>query len=129
MTLGEIRILSTDYDRISQAYLAMRNAGYRPAAHRDGLGSVDLPAGEMTDQPTLKAHAQDYAKTFLQEEASLHFHIGYSNYETNRALVFAIEAARLLCCGDADRLAVKLLGMAIDEIKKESPAYRTSPSP
>jgi hypothetical protein len=124
MTLEEIRILSSDRDRISEAYLAMRNAGYRPAP-RDGLGSVDLSAEQIHNKPILKDLAQDYANVFLKEEASLHFHIGNSNYETNRALVFAIEAARLLCCGDADRLAVKLLGMAIDEIKKESSAYRT----
>jgi len=117
MTLEEIRILSTDYDRISEAYLAMRNAGHLPAS--------DLLAEQTHDQPTLKAHARNYARMFLQEQASLHFQVGHSNYETNRALAFAIEAARLLCRGDADRLAVKLLSMAIDEIKKESSAYRT----
>jgi hypothetical protein len=123
MTIEEIRILSTDHDRIVQAYLAMANAGYRPAAPDEGLGSVDLNADEIHDQDTLRTEAKEYAKRFLQEEASLQFYIGCSNYETNRALVYVIEAARLFCCSDADTLAVKLLGMAIDEAKKESSAF------
>jgi|SRR5215472_11238816 len=125
MTIDEIHVLSADYDRISEAYLALRDVGYRPVAPHDGLGSLDLTARQIHYQPILKANAIAFTKRFFQEEASLHFYIGRSKYETNRALVFTIEAARLLCRGNADRLAVRLLGMAIADVKKESSAFRT----
>ena len=103
-------------ERIVEAYLAMAKAGYRPVV-RD-----DLNAEELKNKRILNDEAKRYSARFLKEEDSFDFHIGCSSFETNRALVFTIEAARLLCSG-ADKLAVKLLGMAADEIKKESSAF------
>jgi hypothetical protein len=103
-------------ERIVEAYLAMAKAGYRPIV-RD-----DLNAEELKSKRILNDEAKRYTARFLQEEDSFDFHIGCSSFETNRALVFTIEAARLLCSG-ADTLAVKLLGMATDEVKKESSAF------
>ena len=104
-------------ERIVEAYLAMAKAGYRPVV-RD-----DLNAEELKNKRILNDEAKRYTARFLKEEDSFDFHIGCSSFETNRALVFTIEAARLLCSG-ADTLAAKLLGMATDEVKKESSAFR-----
>ena len=63
----------------------------------------------------------DYALRFNREEDSNSFWIGCSNYETNRAFVLCIEAARLLVSNndiDDDLLAVKLLKLAIKEIEQ-----------
>jgi hypothetical protein len=51
----------------------------------------------------------------LSQEDS-HFTIGVSDSSTNRALVYAIEAARALCSPAPD-LAIALLQMAVEETK------------
>jgi hypothetical protein len=53
------------------------------------------------------------------EEDDGRFVIGCSNFTTNRALIWTIEAARNLC-GGQDDVALTLLKMAIDEVKRES---------
>jgi hypothetical protein len=45
-----------------------------------------------------------------------------SDYTTNRALVYTIEAARLLCCGASGVThALKLLEMAVEEVRTQLP--------
>jgi hypothetical protein len=108
-------------DRICQAYVRMtRKALYRPAAPGDGLGSVHLSADELKDPHVLDVEARKYAAQFIKEEDGLQFFIGCSNYRTNRALVYTIEAARFLCCGMADDLALRLLRMATEEVKYQT---------
>jgi hypothetical protein len=63
----------------------------------------------------LSAEAAKYAQEFLSQEDS-HFTIGVSDSSTNRALVYAIEAARALCSPAPD-LAIALLQMAVEETK------------
>ena len=110
--------MQTEFERIRDAYLSMaRSARYRPAAPGDGLGNVTLSAAELGDTATLAAEATDYAARFTAEQESLSFSIGCANYTTNRALVFVIEAARLLCSGIADHVAAKLLRMALSEVR------------
>jgi hypothetical protein len=47
------------------------------------------------------------------------FLIGCSDFETNRAFVWTIEAARNLASGtDGDQTAITLLEMAIKEIRR-----------
>ena len=100
-------------DRIREAYIRMaKEANYRPAAPGDGFGSVDLTATELKDEAVLNAEAARYAEEFIRQEDSLSFYVGVSNWETNMALVYTIEAARLLCSGVADTLALRLLDMA-----------------
>ena len=77
----------TESARIQEAYIRMATgAKYRPEGSSDGVGNVDLTA-----------EAGRYAARFIQEENGLKFFIGCSNWSTNRALVYTIEAARVLC--------------------------------
>jgi hypothetical protein len=46
----------------------------------------------------------------------MNFDIGTSNFRTNRALVYVIEAAKSLC-GGQDEVSLRLLKMATEEIK------------
>jgi hypothetical protein len=100
-------VVISEPERIYQAYLRMaREATYWPAAPGDGLGSTHLFREDLKDLHILEAEAREYAERFIREEDSLQFQIGCSNWSTNRALVFVIEAARLLC-GGADEIAFR----------------------
>jgi len=97
-------------DRIREAYIEMaRQANHRPHA----------PEGARRDDD-LKDEAAAYAREFIAEEQTTEFDIGVSDFTTNRALVYTIEAARCMCAGafGADR-AVKLLEMALKEARTE----------
>lgn len=100
-----------EYDRIREAYLNMANeAQYRPQLSNDLIG--DMTEEELSDAGRLEEEAAAYAMEFIrQEDSPDKFHIGISNFRTNRALVYTIEAARLLC-GGRDATAMKLLEMA-----------------
>jgi hypothetical protein len=106
--------------RFAQAYLMMARAGYRPAAPSDGLGTILLSREQFADRKRLDQEAVKYAVAFEREEDNDSFDIGCSNYTTNRAFVLCIEAARLLCEGNADKLALRLLDLATTEIKAKS---------
>jgi hypothetical protein len=103
--------------RFAQAYLMMARAKYRPAAPSDGFGNIHLDDEEYNDEARLYREAVDYALHFNNEEDSDVFHIGCSNWGTNRAFILSIEAARLLASGsDGDEYALRLLRLAIKEI-------------
>src|ERR1700680_1686531 len=111
-----------EFTRIREAYINMVTEGrYRPQAPSDGMGTVLLTEEELADPQVLAEEASDYAATFIRQETSSRFDIGTSNYSTNRALVYTIEAAKNLC-GAADHVALKLLKMAIKEIEANQPA-------
>jgi hypothetical protein len=105
--------------RFVEAYLMMAMRGrYRPGAPGDGCGGIYLSKEECDDQDRLLREACDYAIRFDKEEDSRAFNIGCSDFRTNRAFVFSIEAARLLASGDGgSECAIRLLKMAIEEIK------------
>jgi hypothetical protein len=70
--------------------------------------------------------ATEYALAFNDEEPN--FLIGTSNFDTNRAFIFTVEAARALACGFlGDAAAIKLLRMAIEEIEAAEQHYRNRP--
>lgn len=110
----------TELQRVREAYLRMaREAKYRPQAPSDGFGNIQLTEKELQDPERLDKEASEYARRFIKEENSTGFHIGVSDYRTNRALVFTIEAARLLCGPhDSHSFALKLLEMAVEEAKE-----------
>ena len=56
----------------------------------------------------LDAEAHKYAHGFIAADESRRHWIGVSNFRTNRALVYAIEAARNLC-GAQNDVALDLL--------------------
>jgi hypothetical protein len=92
-------------------------ADYRPAAPSDGLGHVLLTEDEVKDPDRLEEEAWKYAKEFAAEDDSRRFNIGCTNYSTNKATVYTIEAARSLC-GGANELAAVLLRMALAEVER-----------
>ena len=104
--------------RFAQAYLMMARAQYRPAAPSDGCGNIQLTSEQYADKNRLYLEAVTYAMKFASvEDGDMNFHIGCSNYNTNRAFVFCIEAARLLAGGsEGDKYADHLLGLAREEI-------------
>jgi hypothetical protein len=102
--------------RFAEAYLIMAGVKYRPAAPSDGCGNIQLSPDQFKARDRLYREAVKYAVDFYREEDSLSFWIGCSNFNTNRAFVLSIEAARLLAgCGETH--AVRLLELAIKEIK------------
>ena len=104
-------------NRVIEAYLKMAEvARFRPAAPGDGMGSIDLTEEEIADPARLAKEAAEYADYFLKQEDS-HFNIGVSDASTNRALVYAIEAARALCTPHPD-LALTLFKLAVEETKE-----------
>ena len=110
--------------RFREAYLAMaEQARYRPMAPGDGMGNIHLSAAEVADPWRLTREAEAYAVAFDKEEDSRAFWVGCSNFETNRAFVWAIEAARCLA-GGLDDSAQRLLGMAVKELQKAKAGAR-----
>jgi hypothetical protein len=104
------------FDRIRQAYRAMAvEANYRPSAPSDGFGNITVPMERLD----LEVEAAAYAERFQADEHhSGEFFIGCTNYPTNRATVYAIEAARDLCGGGV-ALARRLLEMALAELDSD----------
>jgi hypothetical protein len=105
--------------RYRDAYLQMaRKAHYRPAAPSDGFGHVMLTRQQCADPDRLEEEATKYAHSFNAEEDERTFNIGCSDFRTNRAFIWTIEAARQLASGlDGSTVALKLLAMASDEVK------------
>jgi hypothetical protein len=104
----------------ADAYIRMATeAHYRPAAPGDGFGGIYLDADQLADPSRLQAEALDYAKRFEAEEDTCQFQIGCCDFSNNRAFVYTIEAARLLCSGiGGHEPARKLLMMAEREVEK-----------
>jgi hypothetical protein len=109
------------HKRLYEGYLAMATkAKYRPGAPSDGFGHiVGLTKDQLKDQTRLEQEALEYAFQFRKEEDGCAFRIGCSDFRTNRAFMWTIEAARLLAGGGAgNSYAIKLLEMAAAEIKQ-----------
>ncbi len=70
------------------------------------------------DETRLLQEAVEYAVDFDKEEDTDSFWVGCSNFDTNKAFLFSIEAARLLAGGiDGEPFAIRLLQMAIEDIE------------
>lgn len=107
------------HESIQEAYRQMATvAKYRPQAPGDGMGTVFLSQEEAEDKDLLDSEARTYATRFIEEEDGLQFHIGCSNFETNKVFVYSIEAARLLAGAFAEAHALKVLELAVKELKR-----------
>src|SRR5580698_9263389 len=107
--------ISSVEDRISEAYVMMAEQ----ANHRPESADAD---DDLLDE------AASYARRFVAEEDTRSFRIGVSDYTSNRALVFTIEAARQLCGGALGiNHALKLLEMAVAEVRAQLPNYPELP--
>jgi hypothetical protein len=83
--------------RFADAYQEMaKRTNYRPAAPSDGLGNITLSKEQIADPVRLRNESVTYATEFADEDDAMEFWVGCSNFETNRALVYAIEAARAM---------------------------------
>jgi hypothetical protein len=91
-------------------------AGVEKKIRRGGFGDIQLSPEQCRDEGRLYAEAVTYAMHFAREDDDLVFRIGCCNYTNNRAFVRVIEAARLLCSGDGDMFAARLLRAALKEI-------------
>lgn len=106
-------------NRIADAYRQMAaDAKYRPAAPGDGWGGISLDRDQLADANILADESLRYAEKLLREEDGHQFWIGCSCFDTVRAFVYTIEAARCLCAGtDFENVAGKLLRMALAELE------------
>lgn len=105
-------------ERIREAYIEMATQAHYRAEAGEGA----------TDDDDLDDEAARYATRFIAEEQTADFHIGVSDYTTNRALVYSIEAARQLCCGALGaNHALKLLEMAVAEVSAQLRNYPKLP--
>jgi hypothetical protein len=107
--------------RFRRAYLRMaREAKYRPQAPSNGFtGDIALTKQQLADPIRLKQEATKYALQFNAEEDTLRFQLGCSDFPTNMAFVWTVEAARALCGARPD-LAFDLLLMAVKEIRHQT---------
>jgi hypothetical protein len=107
-------------ERFQQAYLQMAHqAKYRPQALSDGCGTIQLELAELRDPHRLQVEAGQYALQFSAEEDHNSFWIGCSDFRTNKAFVWTIEAARLLASGVEDKgTALKLLRLVAAEVAR-----------
>jgi hypothetical protein len=108
-------------ERFAEAYLKMASeAKYRPAAPGDGCGNIRLSLEELRCPERLAKEARSYAMQFdAEEDGHEGFHIGCSDFRTNRAFIWTIEAARVLASGDdGNATALRLLKMAVADIKR-----------
>jgi hypothetical protein len=72
--------------------------------------------------------AQAFAQEWIEEEDSHVFFLGFTNYPTAQAAVFAVEAVRLLNAGNEHNAdALRLLRMAVEDVGKITPPYWHGP--
>jgi hypothetical protein len=103
-------------EQIANAYKKMASAArYRPQAPSDGFGGITVPLKDLD----LDVEAEEYAIRWNDEEDSGQFYIGLCNFPTRPATIFAVEAARNMCGGMADELALKLLRLAADDLEEQ----------
>ena len=105
-------------ERFAEAYVSMAEVlTYRPKLPRDFRGSSLLTDEQKRDKVRLMVEAYLYAREFDAADAAGYHLIGTSNFTTNRALVYVIEAAKLLCRAGSSLTVRCLLAHAIQELK------------
>lgn len=106
----------TKQQQVVDTYARMaREAKYRPAAPGDGLGNITVPVAELD----MKQEAEAYAEAWGREEQSMDFFLGCPSFGDRPALVFIVEAARLLN-GVERKGAAHLLRMALTELEGDA---------
>jgi hypothetical protein len=101
--------------QIMEAYWRMgAHARYRPAVG-DGFGGIAVPLEDLN----IQREARDYARRWWAEENETTFHIGLADFQARRAMIYAVEIARL-CCGGIDAIphARKLARVLVEELEQ-----------
>src|SRR2546425_1567311 len=110
--------LSADVEKqLTEAYWRMAaKAHYRPSAPSDGFGGITRPLEDLK----IEAEARDYARRWWREEdEGGSFNIGLANFEARRAMVYAVEIARLCCDGrEAMPFPLKLAQVLVEELQQ-----------
>lgn len=106
----------TTQQQVVDTYVRLaREAKYRPAAPGDGLGNITVPVAELDVQKEAAA----YAEAWGREEQSMDYFLGCPSFGDRPALVFIVEAARLLN-GVERQGAAHLLRMALAELEGDA---------
>lgn len=102
-------------EQIEDTYRRMAEEGkYRPAAPSDGFGGLLAESEEELD---LDQEAADYAKRWWEEENRGDYSIGVPSGEDRPALIFTVEAAKLICGTGSKGHAARLLRLAADALE------------
>lgn len=105
------------YDqRVADAYRFMATkARYRPQAPSDGFGNITAPIENLN----LDEEAAEYAVQWDKQERSNEFFIGTPDGLHVKAMVYSVEAARLMCAGSlvSSDVIVSLLEEALREVR------------
>jgi hypothetical protein len=114
--MGELRVFPGQIEQIARAYRRMATEGrYRPKAPSDGFGNITVPAEELD----LAFESEGYAIDWAIEEGTESYHIGVPCMSTREAMVYTVEAARLLAGGQLFLgEAVRLLELAVSSIEE-----------
>ena len=102
--------------QIFEAYWRMgAKAHYRPAAPSDGFGGITVPLEDLN----IQREARAYAQRWWHEESETTFTIGHADFQARRAMIYAVEVARL-CCGGIDAIphAVRLARVLVEELEQ-----------
>lgn len=92
-------------ERAAEAYIVMaRKTTYRPQ-YFPGV-------------PGLAREARSYGANFALEESTCKFHLGCADSKDTQALVYMVEAARVLCGMGSPALIRQLLNLALAEVPK-----------
>ena len=111
--------------QIRHTYAHMAEMGYRPAAPSDGFGNITEPL----DSLDIDREAMDYAKAWATSEDELNYWIGCPHFEYRPALIYAVEAARVICgigaiTREGRTVAIDLLRAALLELEHpDDPDY------
>lgn len=105
--------MNENAEQIKSAYRLMaKQALYRPTAPGDGFGNIIGPLD-------LEREAQRYLKRWWADENKMSFFVGCCDGKSRPATIFAIEAARMMCCGSfGNRVALRLLKLAVAEMER-----------
>lgn len=112
----KVRNYGPKADQIKRAYRTMTDkVRYRPAAPSDGAGNITVP----DDALDFDDEADRYTNGWLKDEDKMYYYLGCPDFEDREALIYMVEAGRLICGMDRRR-AVKLLRLAADDLEKRS---------
>ncbi len=88
------------------------------ARHRPGTPSAG--------RDNLERESLQYAEYWWEKEDKQKFRVGCCYNSTRPAMIFAIEAARLMCAGRSNKRALELLQLGVEQLKSVT-ATSTSP--
>ncbi|MGB2590954.1 MAG: hypothetical protein WAJ96_09915 [Candidatus Acidiferrum sp.] len=100
--------------QVADAYRTLARLHYRPAAPSDGCGNIAVPEENLN----LEREAREYAEHWCDEQSTGKYRLGVPHYSLRPAMIYAVEAARLMCGAPKQRQLIKgLLREAIRAVE------------